>query len=74
MTRREPNLFVYFHDRLHRHADDQAEPRPERPTGWENALTEATAFYLSYDRALVKVVQEMAGPGDPPVSVSESPR
>jgi hypothetical protein len=55
MPMREPNLFVYFHDRLRRRAEEDVESQPERPGGWENALTEATAFYLSCDRsALVK--------------------
>src|SRR5262245_15616837 len=70
MPPREPNLFVYFHDRLRRHADDHGTQRPERPGGWENALTEATAFYLSCDRtALVTVVERIAGPGDPPTRI-----
>jgi hypothetical protein len=70
MPPREPNLFVYFDDRLRRQDDDQGTPRPERPGGWENALTEATAFYLSCDRdALVTVVERIAGSGDPPTSI-----
>jgi hypothetical protein len=72
---REPNLFVYFHDRLCRRDDDQNGAVPDRPGGWENALTEATAFYLSCDReALVKVVQRIAGPGDPPMRIGTQVR
>lgn len=72
---REPNLFVYFHDRLRRRAEEDVEPQPERPGGWENALTEATAFYLSCDRsALVKVVERVTGSGDPPGNIGTQSR
>jgi hypothetical protein len=67
---REPNLFVYFHDRLRRNDDDQEAHRPESPGGWENALTEATAFYLSCDRdALATVVRSIDGQEDPPTRI-----
>jgi hypothetical protein len=72
---RESNLFVYFHDRLRRRAEEDVESQPERPGGWENALTEATAFYLSCDRsALVKVVERVTGSGDPPGNIGTQSR
>ena len=61
-----PNIFVYYHEKSHQSPDTGI------GAGWENLLTQVTAFYLSCDReALCRLVRHIVGDEtEEPISVS----